>query len=156
MCGWGMGRGGGETERERQREREDREGGEREREREREGTHFALHHDLDFSRLHDVETLGPVSLRRREEETQTQSVSRLTDGAVNGEPGGADVRRGTSLLTCMMMRSPSENCFMPNTSTIFILSDSWEGGRWGGEREREGWMEGDGGRGRLVDRKDQT
>lgn len=24
-----------------------------------------------------------------------------------------------------MMRSPSENCFAPNTSTIFILSVAW-------------------------------
>lgn len=30
-------------------------------------------------------------------------------------------------LTCVMMRSLSENCFAPNTSTSFILSVTWGG-----------------------------
>lgn len=37
------------------------------------------------------------------------------------------VLKKTLVVTCVMMRSPSVNCFTPNTSTIFILSVAWTG-----------------------------
>lgn len=81
-----------------------------------EAAYFTLHHNLDLSRLNNIETIRLVALWR-ERERQFKVVCTVT------------IRYNTQLLdillTCVMMRSLSENCFAPKTSTSFILSVAW-------------------------------